>query len=36
MIDFLPLVVAIISLVIVFFMLKAIVAHFANELAAVI
>lgn len=36
MIDFLPTIVSVASLIVIFFMLKAIAAHFANELAAAI
>jgi uncharacterized protein YukE len=36
MIDFFPTIVLVASLIVIFFMLKAIVAHFANELAAAI
>ncbi|MCI4399987.1 MAG: hypothetical protein JHC37_05435 [Campylobacteraceae bacterium] len=36
MIDFFPTIVLVASLIVIFFMLKAIVVHFANELAAAI
>jgi septal ring factor EnvC (AmiA/AmiB activator) len=36
MIDFFPTIVLVASLIVIFFMLKAVVVHFANELAAAI